>query len=74
MVKIHDIQSAERIAENLRQVIAAHEFSEGLKVTCSFGVTLDNDAFEIEDMIQIADQALYKSKENGRNCVSVKIN
>ncbi|WP_130536438.1 diguanylate cyclase [Thiomicrorhabdus indica] len=74
VVKIHDIQSAERIAENLRQVIAAHEFSEGLKVTCSFGVTLDNDAFEIEDMIQIADQALYKSKDNGRNCVSVKIN
>ena len=71
VVKVHNIVSAERIAENLRQAIARHGFPEGLKVTCSFGVTLYDDAYRIDDVIKIADEALYQSKENGRNCVSV---
>lgn len=71
VVKVNSSVTAERIAENLRQVIANHDFPENLKVTCSFGVTLCDDAYEMDDLVKIADQALYQSKENGRNCVSV---
>jgi diguanylate cyclase (GGDEF)-like protein len=64
------------MAEHLRMKIEAHEFhlpsGEGLRVTASFGVAeLSGDHGEVDDLIGAADDALYRAKYGGRNCVEV---
>ena len=61
---------AERIRRNVEAELAG---SLGLNqtITMSFGVSVfPQDGKLFEDMIQAADKALYKSKNNGRNLVS----
>ncbi|BCG62769.1 MAG: hypothetical protein methR_P0421 [Methyloprofundus sp.] len=74
-----------KIVERLRLSIAEHKFKkisangsplegEFLQVTMSFGVALLNDR-STENSIEIlsmADAALYQSKENGRNQVTLR--
>ena len=57
------------LAQELRQKIENHHFKTVGKKTASFGVTLYNDNDTIDSIIQRADKALYKAKNNGRNCV-----
>ncbi|MDR9468347.1 GGDEF domain-containing protein [Marinospirillum sp.] len=68
------IRSAEKVLERLRQAIASREMgTEDLKieVTVSMGVA-DSSQFEsVQDLVETADKALYKAKENGRNRVEV---
>jgi len=63
---------SERI-ERLRAMIADREFeAEGvqIRVTCSFGVSsTDTAARAPQDLLRLADQALYRSKSLGRNMV-----
>jgi diguanylate cyclase (GGDEF)-like protein len=41
-------------------------------VTISAGIaSLPNDSKNIEELIKLADDALYKSKNNGRNCITI---
>ncbi len=62
-----ELQSAERKAEDLRQLTEQLK-PEGLSVTMSFGVVeLQSDNNHIDDMIKRADEALYLAKEAGRN-------
>ena len=71
-----DARGAKVVAERLRKKIGEHGFPCGastITVTVSLGVaefTPDVDATTSE-LIRAADAALYKSKENGRNRVSV---
>ena len=64
-------------AERLRKAIAAENFSDGevqLKpgdVTISVGVCYQDRASGGRELYANADQALYKSKENGRNRVTI---
>jgi PleD family two-component response regulator len=45
---------------------------EGLRITSSFGVSiLTSKNQSLPDLIELADQALYTSKDSGRNKVSV---
>ena len=45
---------------------------KNLKITSSFGITMLNSATEsLADLIEQADQALYLSKKNGRNQVTI---
>ena len=66
---------AQLIAERLRQLIARTPIeitNQTLSLTISFGVVeLDADCRNIEELIDRSDQALYQSKHNGRNRVSV---
>lgn len=65
-------EQAAETAERLRLVIEASvcRFEElDIKVTMSFGVTEIDSAMSIEDNISIADEKLYKAKQNGRNQV-----
>ncbi|BAF69808.1 sensor domain-containing diguanylate cyclase [Nitratiruptor sp. SB155-2] len=56
-------------AEKMRQAI--ENISKDIPVTCSFGVTVCEDASHIDECIKRADEALYRAKEKGRNRVEV---
>lgn len=65
-----NLQEAVKIAENIRQKIEQKEFIDRkLKITVSQGIAEYNGA-EIIDLIQIADQCLYKAKRKGRNRIN----
>jgi diguanylate cyclase len=62
-----------RVAERIRFGIANANFrldSENIKVTISGGLIEGNPGLDAESLIAGADQALYWSKENGRNRIS----
>lgn len=59
------------VAERLRKAIEGHKLG-GVKVTASFGVAaLDGAMKGGDDLVERADQALYKAKEGGRNRVEI---
>jgi len=66
-----DFEAARARAEHLRGVLQAAKIGEGDKtfsVTASFGVATGYPT-DHEALIQMADAALYRAKNNGRNCV-----
>jgi diguanylate cyclase (GGDEF)-like protein/PAS domain S-box-containing protein len=72
-----DTEQARAIAERMRASIESSAV-EGVRstrverITSSFGVaSIDYGAMRLEELIDQADNALYKSKENGRNRVTV---
>ena len=75
-----DKHTANEIAERIRQQIAAHQISLGdstLGVTISIGCsTLDNNMTNLvaskasQQLLARADEALYRSKQQGRNQVN----
>ncbi|MFY9143255.1 GGDEF domain-containing protein [Sulfuricurvum sp.] len=67
-------QEAAIIAEKLRQELEDANYSHHAKVTCSFGIAQCDGALTIENIIDQADQALYRAKESGKNCVCINTN
>ena len=68
------IKTAQEIAERVRQTVEGHPFTfenKKMKVTISIGVSsiIPNDNWE--KIYNRADQALYQSKQSGRNKVTV---
>jgi len=67
------LRSLDRAAEaNVgRRLRASHSIRHGVYVTVSIGVAACNDKQRApEQVLNAADQALYRAKEKGRNCVS----
>ena len=67
-----DAQSARGLAERIRAAIAGHDFSAmpGGRVTASIGVAVAPAVgFDIDDLYDRADRALYRGKHDGRNRV-----
>lgn len=67
------IDHAVHIAEKLREVIAIHPFSTSqgkINITISLGVAQRREGEESASWIKRADQALYQSKNSGRNRVT----
>ncbi len=69
---------AEIFGERLRRSIKMHTFDNGyfqMKLTCSIGIALVSPKnigeFEAETLVKYADQALYMSKNKGRDQVHV---
>jgi diguanylate cyclase (GGDEF)-like protein/PAS domain S-box-containing protein len=59
-------------AERIRQAVAAHVVRIGreeIRFTVSLGVTSMRQGCNLDSMLERADNALYKAKENGRNQV-----
>ena len=63
------LESAGRIAERIRRRVQRARV-DGLPVTISAGVAQGDD---LEDTIKLADEALYESKREGRNKVTVLV-
>jgi diguanylate cyclase (GGDEF)-like protein len=57
-------------AEHLRQVIAAHCFEPVGQLTSSFGVVKVGREENLETLIALADEALYKVKKGGKNAIA----
>ncbi|OOG53764.1 hypothetical protein B0E48_15950 [Rhodanobacter sp. C03] len=76
-----DAAGALIIAERLRRDIAAQDFVDGrggtIKLTCSIGFSLHPVAAHVDDTtfdatLELADLALYRAKQDGRNtCVGL---
>jgi len=68
-------QTVKPIAERFRKLVEdAHVLSpdgEEIRFTVSIGVTLSKPGEDMETLIQRADQLMYRSKEKGRNLVTV---
>jgi two-component system, cell cycle response regulator len=68
-----NLAGATRVAERLRALIAATTVpvggAETVGVTVSIGVAADATGASSPQMIGLADDALYRAKHNGRNCV-----
>jgi diguanylate cyclase (GGDEF)-like protein len=64
-----DDKQASTLAEKLRRTIEEHSFGIAQNITASFGVTHIEPNESEEATIHRADTALYRAKENGRNCV-----
>jgi diguanylate cyclase (GGDEF)-like protein len=59
-------------AEQLRAAVEAARIADGdasIHVTASFDVACRSSASDFESLIRAADAALYRAKDNGRNCV-----
>lgn len=68
--EVDDINSVERIAQNIIEQLAApfQLQNETAFVSASLGITLyPDDALDIDALIKNADQAMYLSKKSGRN-------
>ncbi len=67
-----DLEDARAVAERVRAHLARDEIHSGdvgLNVTLSVGVTEARKEDTVDSLIQRADEALYKAKADGRNCV-----
>jgi diguanylate cyclase (GGDEF)-like protein len=71
-----DLEGVLNLAHRLRAAFAGHEIElpDGTRmvVTASFGVAVKQDLERAEDLITIADEALYESKRAGKNRVSAR--
>lgn len=70
ILRSHNIESCRTALERLRNKIADYHFAKAGQVTISIGATqLAHEVFHVT-LMNYADQALYYSKNNGRNQVS----
>ncbi len=65
------LRNAQILAEKLRSAIEGSVLIKQRQVTCSFGVAEMIPGEDPKNMFERADQALYTSKETGRNKVTV---
>lgn len=60
---------AQHLAERLRQKIESADFTNGIKITISIGLSELGDEHDVDAWLRQADQAMYAAKRRGRNRV-----
>ncbi len=74
-----DLRAAVAVAEDVRRAISStpceSQHGPAVRVSASVGVhtVVPGTVDDIEDALQVADQALYAAKANGRDCVRTSI-
>jgi diguanylate cyclase (GGDEF)-like protein len=64
------LEAGIEVAERLRYAIANCLAGDNLVITVSIGIaSLDDRSRTFDDLLQWADQALYRAKQAGKNCV-----
>ena len=66
-----DEASAFKVAQTLREKIAAVDFAEAGHITCSIGLSQFKATDSVDAWLARVDKALYAAKENGRNRVEI---
>jgi two-component system cell cycle response regulator len=70
----HDMEKGKGVAERIRSAVEARVFEKDgnrHKATISIGIAVFPDrAREVEALMKAADEALYRAKAKGRNCIS----
>ncbi len=66
-----DLEGATAVAEKVRAALVVNDFGDVPNVTASFGVACRTKGENRQDLIKRSDIAMYESKKNGRNRVSV---
>ncbi len=64
-----NLSSALRVAEKIREEIKNLKVPPVEGITASFGVAEYKEGESVEEIIKRADLALYKAKDEGRNCI-----
>jgi diguanylate cyclase (GGDEF)-like protein len=64
---------ARTIAERLRDRVARHQWPEGLRLTCSFGIAEWHRGEDLNEGVRRADEAMYRAKQGGRNRVELQL-
>ena len=64
-----DASGLQRVAERLQTAIASMQVAPVRQVTASFGTTMLRPGDSLDSVLQRADQALYRAKEQGGNRV-----
>ncbi|HEU0023042.1 MAG TPA: GGDEF domain-containing protein, partial [Thermoleophilaceae bacterium] len=66
-----DSGQAERLAERLREILAASTFSGDQQITMSFGISASarGERFDYQRVFGEADMALFEAKRSGRDRV-----
>src|SRR5690606_20066603 len=69
-----DESAAARFAERVRKAVEEHTFADNgkeIRMTLSAGVASSGgaDLAPPDELIRLADRALYKAKDSGRNCI-----
>lgn len=61
---------ADRLREAISNITVLSDANEPIKFTVSIGIAASTDSRDINELIKMSDDALYKAKEGGRNrCV-----
>jgi diguanylate cyclase (GGDEF)-like protein len=64
-----EVESARVLAEKIRGVVEAHRFDAVGNVTVSVGIAWFKEGDNQQNLYARADDALYRAKRQGRNCV-----
>lgn len=66
-----NMEEAKIVTEKIREGIESHNFAHEQTLTSSIGLSTKSANRNLATLIQEADQAMYKAKKSGRNCVMI---
>lgn len=64
------VEQGHKKAETIRELVASTPIYENINITISIGMACIDDGVDKDKLIKQADTHLYKSKNQGRNCIS----
>ncbi len=75
LLQQHSLEQAINVAQNLVRTVAAKTMAgaQSISITLSIGLSEKHPGQTMDSWIDRADQALYESKHNGRNQVTVNV-
>ena len=65
-----ELDGAVKLAEKIQSRLVSEEFPHGIELTASFGVVQYHQLDSLDQFVNRADMALYRSKESGRNMIT----